>query len=194
VSALHAKGAKVICYMEAGAWENFRPDSASFPAEVLGNVYSGYPNERWLDIRRIDKIGPILKARLDQCKAKGFDGVEFDNMDSYVANTGFPLSAQDQINFNLFLAREAHARGLLAGLKNDLEQVPALVSSFEFSVNEQCFEYNECSSLLPFINAGKPVFNAEYNREPAAFCGQARSLRLSSMKKNLSLDAWRAAC
>jgi len=47
-------------------------------------------------------------------------------------------------------------------MKNDLEQIPDLISYFDWELNEQCFQYNECDQLLPFIQAGKPVFNIEY--------------------------------
>ncbi len=33
---------------------------------------------------------------------------------------------------------------------------------FDFAVNEQCHEYDECEAMRPFVGAGKPVFNAEY--------------------------------
>jgi hypothetical protein len=76
VTALKAEGKRVICYMSAGSWENWRPDKADFPPEVKGKPLDGWPGERYLDIRRIDLIGPIMKARLDRCKAKGFDAVD----------------------------------------------------------------------------------------------------------------------
>jgi hypothetical protein len=81
VTALHRRGAKVACYVNAGAWESFRADAAAFPRDVLGARYAGYPDERWLDIRRIEALAPILRARLDACRAKGFDGVDPDNVD-----------------------------------------------------------------------------------------------------------------
>lgn len=36
---------------------------------------------------------------------------------------GFPLTANDQLDYNRFLAYEAHSRNLSVGLKNDLDQV-----------------------------------------------------------------------
>src|SRR5262249_38347887 len=96
-------------------------------------------------------------------KAKGFDGVDPDNVDGYQANTGFPITAQDQLNYNIFIADAAHARGLAVGLKNDRDQIADLLPYFEWNVNETCFEQNNCSQLLPFVNAGKTVFNIEYN-------------------------------
>src|SRR5437588_5570608 len=79
VASLHAQGRKVVCYVSVGSWEDFRPDAASFPASVKGSTLDGFPNERWLDIRNLDVLGPIMGARLDMCKAKGFDAVEPDN-------------------------------------------------------------------------------------------------------------------
>src|SRR6266550_197751 len=93
VASLHAQGRKVICYISAGTFENWRPDAASFPAVVKGNAVSGWPGENWLDIRRLDILGPIMTARLDLCQTKGFDGVEPDNIDGYANGTGFPLTA-----------------------------------------------------------------------------------------------------
>src|SRR6266536_1933581 len=51
VAELHAKGRKVICYVNAGAAENFRPDYGRFPPEVKGKP-NGWPGEQWLDVRR----------------------------------------------------------------------------------------------------------------------------------------------
>ncbi len=79
VRALQRRHRKVACYINAGAWEDFRNDKNDFPPEVLGKEYEGFPEERWLDIRRIDLLAPILRARIDACRAKGFDGVDPDN-------------------------------------------------------------------------------------------------------------------
>ena len=132
-----------------------------------------------------------MTKRLDLCRQKGFDGVEADNVDGYSNSTGFPLNAADQLAYNRFLAHAAHARGLSIGLKNDLGQAAALEPSFDCAVNEQCFQYNECDLLSPFLNAGKAVFNAEYDAPRASFCPKARPLKIMAIRKNLSLDAFR---
>jgi hypothetical protein len=194
VSSLHARGIKAVCYMSAGSFERGRPDERSFPSAVLGRPLSGYPSERWLDIRRIDLLGPIMRRRLDLCRAKGFDGVEADNVDGYANRSGFPLTSAQQLRYNRFLARAAHARGLSIGLKNDLGQVRALEPRFDWALNEQCFQYNECDRLAPFVRAGKAVFNVEYELDTAAFCPQAARLGFMSMRKRLDLDASRAPC
>jgi hypothetical protein len=194
VASLHAQGRKVVCYMNAGAWENWRPDADQFPSSVKGRWLSGWPGERWLDIRQLSVLGPIMEARMDLCKARGFDGIDPDNVDGYTNNTGFPLTYQDQLTYNLFLANAAHARGLSIGLKNDLDQVNDLLPAYDWALNEQCFEYNECNTLLPFVDAGKAVFNIEYNLKTSQFCPQANAMRFNSMRKHLSLDAYREPC
>ena len=197
VSALHAQGRDVMCYISAGSWENWRPDAAQFPAVVLGNNYTGWAGERWLDIRRIDLLAPILRARLDLCKSKGFDGVDPDNINGYLNPTGFPLTAQDQLTFNIWLANEAHARGLSIGLKNDSEQLADLLPYFDWGLTEDCYDQGWCADLSPFIAAGKPVFAVEYTDTGInfnAFCQQASTLGLSGILKNRDLDAYLQTC
>ena len=193
VADLHRRGREGICYVSTGAWEDFRPDAGRFPKALLGKG-NGWPGERWLDIRRTDLLEPLMAARLDMCRAKGFDAVEPDNMDGYANRTGFPLTPADQLRYNRLIARLAHDRGLSVALKNDLDQIPQLVTDFDFAVNEQCAEYDECERLVPFVKAGKAVFHVEYELDPEEFCPRARQLGLSSMRKEYELGVWRRAC
>lgn len=197
IDELHAKGRKVICYISVGSWEDWRPDKDGFPAEVLGNEYEGWKGERWLDIRQIEKLAPIMLARLDLCKAKGFDAVEPDNMEVYTNNTGFPLTYDDQLKFALWLADEAHKRGLAIGQKNASDQVKDLVDIYDFAIAEDYFYYNEAEKMIPFIDVNKPVFAAEYTDLPgdfAVFCEQAKRLNFSAILKHRGLDAWIQTC
>lgn len=197
VAALHAAGRKVVCYVNAGAWEEWRDDAALFPPAVIGNNYAGWPGERWLDIRQIDLLAPLLRARLDQCAAKGFDAVDPDNLDGYANDSGFPLTADDQLKFNRFLADEAHLRRLSIALKNDFAQAEELAAHFDFAVAESCFHYGECSLLEPFIRRGKAVFAIEYAENgmtPERFCSSAAEMKISAILKNRRLDAWRVSC
>ncbi|WP_445149595.1 endo alpha-1,4 polygalactosaminidase [Baekduia sp. Peel2402] len=194
VDALHRAGRHVVCYLDAGTYEPGRPDSADYPASVLGAEVEGWPGERWLDIRRLDLLAPIIERRLDLCRDKGFDGVEPDNVDAYANTSGFPLSAADQLAFNRFLAAAAHARGLSAGLKNDLDQAAALEGDFDWALDEQCYQYDECQLLAPFARAGKAVLIAEYELAPEAFCASARAAGYSAIRKRLDLNAWRQTC
>jgi len=194
IDALHADGRVVICYFSAGSLEDWRPDVAEFPPEVLGSPLQGWPDERWLDIRRIDLLAPLMRARLDLAAAKGCDGVEPDNVEAYANRSGFDLSYEDQLAYNIWLAEEAHARALSIGLKNDLDQVPDLLPYFDWALNEQCVEFAECEALLPFVQAGKAVFGVEYEGDPAEFCPVANALNFDWLHKRLELGAWRMAC
>jgi hypothetical protein len=189
VTRLHGLGRKAICYLDVGSWESYRPDAGRFPMAVLGRAYEGYPDERWLDIRRTDLLAPILRDRFDLCRRKGFDAVEPDNIAGYENKTGFPLSASDQLRFNRWVAREVHRRGMSVALKNDPGQVGQLVGRFDFAVVEECFAYNECGMFSPFVAAGKAVFVAEYEEPLAAICDQAGRLRFSVIRKGYDLFA-----
>ncbi|MET9609414.1 endo alpha-1,4 polygalactosaminidase [Streptomyces sp. NPDC006512] len=193
VARLHRDGRKVICYINVGAWEDFRPDRDAFPATLFGKP-NGWKGERWLDIRRIDQLRPIMERRFDMCRDKGFDAVEPDLVEGYGNDTGFPLTPEHQLAYNRMIAEIAHARGLSVGLKNDLAQIPQLEGVYDFAVNEECAQFGECEALTPFIKAGKAVFHVEYEGAPSAFCPQARRLKLSSMLKNPELDTWRKPC
>lgn len=193
IESLHNQGRVVICYFSAGSWENWRPDAGQFPAGVKGRS-NGWAGEKWLDIRALDVLGPVMAARLDLAVAKGCDGVEPDNVDGYQNNSGFSLTPQDQLAFNIWLAEQAHARGLSIGLKNDLDQVSVLEPYFDWALSEQCYQYRECDALTPFVAAGKAVFGVEYVGDPGEFCSITNALDFDWLKKDLDLGASRIAC
>ncbi|NPA39178.1 MAG: endo alpha-1,4 polygalactosaminidase [Thermodesulfobacteria bacterium] len=163
IQQLKKEGKIVICYFSAGTFENWRPDADKFTKDVIGNPLTDWEGEYWLDIRS-SLVRKIMKERLELAKNKGCDGVEPDNVDAYLHNTGFNLTYKDQFDYNRFLAIEAKKLGLLVGLKNDLEQIKDLVDYFDFAINEQCHQYHECDKLKPFIEEDKPVFNVEYDK------------------------------
>src|SRR5205085_2177089 len=134
------------------------------------------------------------KSRLDLAAQKGCDGVEPDNVDGYQNSPGFSLTAGTQLDFNRFIASEAHTRGLSVGLKNDTDQLADLVDSFDWALNEQCYDYNECDGYSnTFIAAGKAVLNAQYNAlsQLNDICAVTKPLGLSTILKNQNLDAAR---
>ncbi|WP_232293261.1 endo alpha-1,4 polygalactosaminidase [Stigmatella aurantiaca] len=195
LTALKSQGRKVICYFSAGSYEDWRPDAKSFPSAVLGKALDGWPGERWLDIRATS-VRDIMRSRIELARQKGCDAVDPDNVDGYSNNTGFRLTSADQLAFNRFLASEAHSRGLAVGLKNDVDQVTQLVNDFDFQVNEECLQYDECDTLRPFITAGKAVFHIEYGGAALAqsVCPEANALGFDTLVKNLELDAARISC
>ncbi|MFL5519281.1 MAG: endo alpha-1,4 polygalactosaminidase [Gemmatimonadales bacterium] len=194
VRDLRRKHRLVLCYLSAGTDEDYLLPTQRFPPETRGSHLADHHDERWLDVRAIDKLKPVIDRRLDLCKRNGYTGVDFDNVDGYSNDSGFALSAADQLRYNRYLAAAAHARGLAAGLKNDVNQVPKLAGSFDFAINEQCFQYHECGVLQrEFVRHGKPVFQIEYLK-PVRFCARAKRLGFSSLYKRPGLGAYRVSC
>ena len=196
VRKLHAQGRKVICYLDVGSWEPYRPDKAEFPHSVIGRRYAGFENERWLDISRFHLFEAPLKARIAMCAGKEFDAVEPDNIAGWEPEnkTGFKITRADQLRFNRWVARQAHARGMAVALKNDGRQAVELAPDFDFAIVEECFTYHECGYYKnTFIKEGKAVFEAEYEQEPKAYCKTARAIGFSAIRKSLGLYAkpWR---
>lgn len=194
IKELKKRGVFVICYFSAGSFEDWRPDADLFPDKVLGNDLDDWPGERWLDIRQLSDLKPIIENRMDLAVEKGCNGVDPDNLDGYENNTGFPLTGNDQLVFNRYLAQAAHTRELKIGLKNDLNQVQDLVNDFDWILNEECFTYQECDLLLPFLAVNKPVFVIEYEITPADFCPLANQQGFFALHKTWDLDAYYTDC
>ena len=175
------------------------PGYAEYKAD-MGNALDGWAGERWLDTRSAN-VRAVMMARMDLAKSKGCDGVDPDNVDGYTNKPGFPLTAATQLDYNRFLATQAHARGLAVGLKNGVAQLSDLASAFDFAVNEQCFQYNECSGYSVFTVQGKPVFNVEYQTKwkdattRQTLCAKAKALSLRTLVLPLALnDKFRYSC
>lgn len=192
ISQLHAKGRVVICYFST-QYENWRPDAASFTSNVLGSNLDDWPGERYVDIRTTT-VRSIMQSRLDLAVSKGCDGVEPDNVDEYTNSNGLGITAADQLDFNKFIAAQAHQRGLSVGLKNDLDQVSALQSYYDWVLDEQCNEFDECDLLKPFHTANKAVFGTEYSGSASSFCPKMVAAGYSWLLKDLDLDAQVTQC
>lgn len=195
IANLHNRGRIVICYLDTGAWESYRPDQALFPKSVIGNS-TGWSGERWLDIRQKSwpLFEPLIAARLDLAVRSGCDGVEPDQNNPIGNNPGFPITLADQGTWYLHIAALAHARNLSVGMKNGIESVNAtMAATFDWALNEECWQYRECSLMAPFVNAGKAVFHVEYRGDPTQWCPKVPA-GFSSMKKKLSLNNYRVAC
>jgi hypothetical protein len=195
VASFKSKGTIVIGYISVGSREDWRPDINLIPADCIGNDYPGWPGEKFLDIRQMSKLTPMITSRLDMIKSKGFDGVEPDNMDCFENNTGFPLSQQDGINYALWLASLAHSRGLSIGQKNASEIASAIVNVYDWALLEDGFGDGFYTDFFSYINLNKAVFDTEYSdNNLSTYCGQAASARVTLIRKNLDLDNWIQTC
>jgi hypothetical protein len=203
VDAIHAAGKHAICYVQAGTAERFRPDYAQMVAfdETCGGCLIGkpfsrvFPDEFWVNLddgmgQRTFMLG-IVEARVALCAQAEFDGVEFDVVDAYAqgeAVTGWDLSYDTQLEYDQQLANLAHRYGMTAALKNNLGQLDVLLPYFDYAVNEQCFQYDECDGYADWIAAGKAVFQVEYRIGRARFCGDANAAGFGAIKKARSFS------
>ncbi len=197
LATLKADGRTVICYFSAGSFEGFRPDAADFAAAGKGKPLGApFEDELWLDLRSAE-VRTLMQRRLDLAVARGCDAVEPDNVDGYRNDTGFELTQADQLDYNRFIAAQAHARGLSVGLKNDIDQLADLEPDFDWALNEECFTFNECAQYQDnFLAANKAVLHAEYVNpsQLAEVCAVTEPLGLSTVVKNIELDAFRLPC
>jgi hypothetical protein len=190
VARLHREGKRVICYIDAGTWEDWRPDARGFPRATLGRG-NGWPGEKWLDIRQ-PMVRRLIRARVaGQCARKRFDALEADNVDEYQARSGFPITAAEQLAYNEWLARTAHALRLAVFQKNDPGQARALEPLFDGELTEQCNQYRECSAYQAYLRAGKPVLDAEYLLPTTRFCAADQRAGIMGAQYDLALDGRR---
>ncbi len=199
VAKLHKMGRRVMCYIDVGTWEKWRPDAGKFPKSVLGRKDGRWAGERWLDIRQTSILEPIMGARYDLCKQKGFDGVDPDNIDGYQNKTGFPLTAQEQLTYDTWVAQAAHARGLAVDQKNDNNQLKELSSLFDFGVDEQCYVQGWCRQLTVYTDRNRLVVDVEYGtghetRFLNRTCPSDAKYDLTAILKRLELTAWIVTC
>ena len=196
IAALKARGKRAVCYINAGAWEDWRPDKNRFPKHVLGAPMGDWPGERWLDTRQ-DALRDIMARRLDLCRKKGFDGVIFDNVNSHTNPTGFPLAAADSLRYNAWLANAARSRALAAGMNNNSEQTNVLEPYFDWALAETCFREKWCANFSPFVANGKAVVAIEYlppSHWRTLWCEEAARLQFYLMIKAKKLTAPREDC
>jgi len=197
VNAIHASGRHVIAYMTVGDAENFRADfqqmvdfDAACSGCFLGKAFSArFPNEWYVNINngqgQADFMRTMVQARIDKAAAAGFDSMEPD-IDFEAGNaSGFSITGATQVAYNLSIAAIAHANGLSINLKSDAGQAAnaQLIAAFDYVLDEQCFQYNQCANYAGFQQAGKSIFNTEYVLAPDTFCPKANAMNFNSIKK-----------
>ncbi|NOR61286.1 MAG: endo alpha-1,4 polygalactosaminidase [Rhodobacteraceae bacterium] len=197
IAQLNARGVYTICYVSVGTLENYRDDRRDFPRSVVGRVYGDWPDERFLDVRQLDVLLPLMQARFQRCKDMGFDAIEPDNMDVYDNESGFRISRRDGIRYIKALADMAHGMGLEIGQKNVPEITRQLIGSMDFVITEDCFSDGWCEDVSAYTRAGKPVLAAEYTDTGvswAAACAYGRANGYSMILKDRDLSAALQTC
>ncbi|KAL3422760.1 endo alpha-1,4 polygalactosaminidase precursor [Phlyctema vagabunda] len=199
VAQFHAVGRRVICHFSAGTYQDWQPDSGSFPGDTLGASYKGNDSERWIDIRR-KPIQEIMLQRIRMAKDMGCDGIDPDNVDGYErGKTNFDLTVADSVKYVRFLAAKAHDLKMSIGLRNSPELIDDTLDVVQWQMNEGCIETGDCSKYQDFIEAGKPVFHIEYLNTTIAetlvpACSTPSRHAFSTLIKTKELNAWVMQC
>ncbi len=171
------------------------PTPARSPPRCSGAPLDDFPDERWLDVRRLDLLHRPLPARLDTCRAKGFDAVEPDNVDGYANDSGFPLTAADQLRVQPLGgrrgARTRHVGGPEERPRPGQRAGGRLRLRGRRGVRRSTTSATPCA---PFVDAGKAVLHVEYDVATSQFCGDRALPGFSSLRKHVDLDASRATC
>ncbi len=165
-----ASGLYSICYVngfqtQPGA--DWPDDLVVLDAAGDRVVDPNWPDENIIDISTAEKRSQAaerLFPAIDGCGDKGFDAVEFDNLDSYTRSGGV-LTLDDAVAFATLLVDRAHAEGLAAGQKNtgELGTRGRDDIGFDFAVVEECDQFEECASFTDVY--GERVIDIEYTDE-----------------------------
>jgi hypothetical protein len=201
VKAIHAMGAHAICYVDAGTAENWRSDYHKFDPSEIGRQLPGWQGERFIDAvdwskpvpSRYETIETIMRNRIALCAKEGFDAIEADNVDAYTFGDlgGFRLSMAEEETYVERLIAAAHRDGLAFFLKNGIDGdtfLKTLAPLVDGEVNEQCWQFDECSPLRIFVREHKPILNVEYQHIASAkLCPKARAFPMATIRARLLL-------
>ncbi|MEI7769441.1 MAG: endo alpha-1,4 polygalactosaminidase, partial [Chloroflexales bacterium] len=112
--------------------------------------------------------------------------IEPDETEVWSNNPGFPITKAQNNAYNIQIAALAHDLGLSIGLKGNTSEAPTLWPYFDWTLNEQCWEYSECDLIATSFPAnGKAAFNIEYNVDPD--CATANAWHMNSARRDLNL-------
>lgn len=205
IARIKAKGIKVICYFSAGTDEDWRPDHSQFKAGDTFGQLPGWEGELIVDTRSTN-VRNIMYNRIQTMSSLGCDGIEPDNIDAYTNSSSIPLNETTTLDYMQFLTDAAHSFNMAIALKNGGELIDkklpngtSVVNAFDFSLVEQCYEYQECDTYKPFIAAGKAVFIVEYSGSASSWaagasCKDANSKNFDAYLMNLNLSGPRTPC
>ncbi len=179
-----------ICYVNAFQTQSDedgvdRPDERSnWPSDLVLSELGEDPNwggEYLVDISTAAKqVAALahLRPMIDTCVAKGFQAVEFDNLDSWTRFDGtslegeVPFGQDEAVAFAELLVDYTHDVGLAVGQKNTPQlgaEISLRLIGFDFAIAEECGFYDECEAYTDVF--GDDVIVIEYTDEGfAAAC------------------------
>jgi hypothetical protein len=172
-----------ICYVNAFQTQSDedwvdRPDEKSnWPRDLVLEELGDDPNwggEYLVDLGSADKrarAAEWVQPMIQTCAAKGFEAVEYDNLDSWTRFDGTPVEGRvpfgkrKAIAYAELLTDRAHALGLAVAQKNTLglsrRQARRRIG-FDFAIAESCGRHSECRDYRALY--GDRVIAIEYRR------------------------------
>jgi hypothetical protein len=201
-----APAAYSICYVNAFQTQDDergvdRPDERSnWPAKLVLRRLGDDPNwggEYLVDISSAAKrarAADWVQQMIRVCADKGFDAVEYDNLDSWTRFDGTPIEdrvpfgKEQAIRYAKALTKRAHALGLAVAQKNTLQlsrrQSRARIG-FDFAIGEECARYRECGDWAPRF--GNHVIDIEYRRSDFRRACRTVGSKLSVVLRDLNV-------
>jgi hypothetical protein len=192
VLTLRAAGKRVVCHVDVGLADSARPDYARFPPAVLGAAASS--TARHVDIRDWAALAPIIGARVDLCRAKGFEAVDADATSTYLARSGFPIGRGAQVAFDKHVIALVRGVPLAVAVRTPPALVDEIAPLTDFAVTRNCFARRVCTRFFDYIDQEKAVFDVETAGPATAFCGLARAYGFAAIRKDRALGAYTRAC
>lgn len=195
-----------ICYVNAYQTQDDedgadRSDERSnWPPELVLFELSDDPNwggEYLVDISTDDNRNAALehvKPMIDTCAEKGFQAVEFDNLDSWTRFDDTDLAGQvpfgqdEAVAYAVLLVVYTHEVGLAAGQKNTPQLGAELsrdVIGFDFAIAEECGFYEECEAYTEVF--GDNVIVIEYTDEGFAMACEVVGDDVSVVRRDLDV-------
>ena len=173
-----------ICYVNAYQTQANEPDvdrpdeKDNWPADLVLTALGDDPNwdgEYLIDLSTAEKrtaAAAWVKPMTQECAAKGFRAVEFDNLDSWTRFQESPVAAQppfgksEALAYAALIVADAHAAGLAAAQKNTAELTSAEARTqvgFDFAIAEECGRWQECGRYR--ATYGNLVYVIEYRKK-----------------------------
>lgn len=164
-----------ICYVNAFQTQppddDDRPDEREgWPADVvLSNEDPAWEGEFVIDLSTPERRAAAaahVATMIATCAEKGFDAVEFDNLDTYTRFDDLPFGLDETLDYAAQVTSSAHEHGLAVGQKNTVELTREQAIEqvgFDFAVAEECSEFDECFAYKQLY--GPLVLYIEYSHD-----------------------------
>jgi hypothetical protein len=184
-----------ICYVNAFQTQpdgdGSRPDERSqWPTELVLTGFEDDPNwdgEYLIDISTSQSriaAADHLAQMIETCATKGFDAVEYDNLDAWTRLDNLPFDEQDTVEFATIITQSAHSFGLAVGQKNTAQLLPQRTTiGFDFAVVEECGEFAECDVFTD--EYGALVVGIEYSDDGFSAACSAIGDAVSVVRRDL---------